>query len=323
MPRLRADEGVVHPHVGEEDDGLCAERPAHHALVQREAVAHLRVAALGEAPEAVVVEGVDAGEHPGAGSVAETLQRLVDRLACRGGVRQRVDRILDRAREGFLRDQSEGRCGRGVVVLGGAVYALLRRVGDVELRVDVEECVEDDRVEMGAAAVAHHGEGLLDRKRGPIGPVAREGVEHVGDGRDPAFERYVLPVQSTRIAGAVVALVVGERDRGGEVEQLRAGVAQHLVADLGVLLHRHALRLVERPGLEQQVVADGDLADVVQWAGKPQVLAERVVEAEASRHVLAHGAHPFDVPPRRAVALLGGARQAPHHLLVRLLEREL
>ena len=103
----------------------------------------------------------------------------------------------------------------------------------------------------------------------PVDAVACQGVEDVGDGGDPPLERDVVARQAARISAAVEALVVGPRDHRREIaaRSLQES-AQHPEADLGVHLDLQALRGRERPGLQQDAVADRDLADVVQHAGE-------------------------------------------------------
>ena len=93
------------------------------------------------------------------------------------------------------------------------------------------------RVEVGAATLLDQLRSLIHRHRRPVAAVAQQGVEDVGDGDDPAHQGNVSVGQPTRVAGAVEALVMGERDRRGHPQQLAVGVGEDLVADGRVALH--------------------------------------------------------------------------------------
>ena len=105
-------------------------------------------------------------------------------------------------------------------------------------------------------------------------------------------ERDLLARQPARVAGAVVALVVGERDLGGGLEQLDAGTGQHRVTERGVRLELAALARRERAGLAGDGVRDGGHAHVVQAAGDPDQVR---VEAEPLSHERAVATHPLQV----------------------------
>ena len=122
---------------------------------------------------------------------------------------------------------------------------------------------------MAAALGAERLDGLLDAARGAIDAVGREGVERVGDGGDAPGQRDLLAREAARVAGAVVALVMGERDLGRGVEQLDARAGQHRVPEGRVRLELAPLARGERPGLAGDRVRDRGHADVVQAARDP------------------------------------------------------
>ena len=86
----------------------------------------------------------------------------------------------------------------------------------------------------------------------------------IRDGHDPGAERDVERLEPVRVAGAVDPLVVGADER----RLLRSWLAGATISApmRRVLVHEHPLLAVERPLLEQDVVADPDLADVVEQA---------------------------------------------------------
>ena len=70
----------VRGNVRDELDRSRPDRPAHHAVFQREAVANLRIAVLGDEPEAVVIDGIDACEQRAVERRTELRQILLDDL---------------------------------------------------------------------------------------------------------------------------------------------------------------------------------------------------------------------------------------------------
>ena len=106
-------------------------------------------------------------------------------------------------------------------------------------------------------------EGLLHRPGVAVDAGRHEGVVHVADCEDPRREVEVVGFQATGIAAAVEALVVVEHEaRDALVEA--AELLEQLAAALGMRLDDGELVVVERPGLLQDRVGDGELADVVQ-----------------------------------------------------------
>ncbi len=180
-----------------------------------------------------------------------------------------------------------------------------------------EEDIEHGWVELRAATVAHDLQRSLDGVGAAVHAVAREGVEHVGHRGDAAFDRDRIGDEPVRVPGAVVALVVRERDARSEIEQLRARAGEDAVTDRGVLLHLRALGVRERSGLEQDRVRDTDLADVVERARRPDRVAEGLLETEPSRDQLADLTHPLDMSCAGGIARLRGRCESPYRLLVR------
>ena len=84
----------------------------------------------------------------------------------------------------------------------------------------LNEGVEHRRVEVRAASFLHDREALVEREGLLVGAARAEGVEHVGDRDDATDERDVFALEAERIAGAVPAFVVRERDGAGHVENV-------------------------------------------------------------------------------------------------------
>ena len=51
----------------------------------------------------------------------------------------------------------------------------------------VNEGVNDPWIEMGSPPLLDHRDGLISSHRGPVAAVGEEGVEDIGDRRDPSL----------------------------------------------------------------------------------------------------------------------------------------
>ena len=254
-PTRRRDEVGVRADVTDDLDRAGPHRAPHHALIEREPVAHLLVAPLGDEPEPIVLDGVHAGEHAAPEAVDESLERDVDRVAAltacerllggttRAAERPAVDPLRGATRK-RLRVSAATRSRSGVAVssVADGTQTLGGLRGDRGRLVErLEEEIEHVRVELGAATVAHQLERLARRHRSPVHAVGRDRVVHVGDRRDPPLERNRLTGETARIPLAVEPLVVRPRDRRRDIQELRRRSGHQLVPDLGVPLHRAPL----------------------------------------------------------------------------------
>ncbi len=146
-----------------------------------------------------------------------------------------------------------------------------------------------------------------------VGSLGGERVEHVGDGDNAPLQGNRLARQSARISAAVEFLVMRPGDQGGQVEQARLAFAQDLVALLGMRAHDHQLGVVEPPGLEQDVIGNGDLADVVHGGGAQDEILFLARQSELLGDQARIVGHALDVGAGLRVAEFGGARQAGDH----------
>ena len=94
---------------------------------------------------------------------------------------------------------------------------------------------------------------------------------------DPGLEADLLAGEPHRIAGAVDALVMLADDRR---RARQPQLLQQLGSDDRVGLDETELLGVERTGLGENRVGDGDLADVVQPGRRAQVLEPCLVERQ-------------------------------------------
>ena len=125
------------------------------------------------------------------------------------------------------------------------------------------------RVELLAGGLLELVERLLDRHAAPVQARRGHRLERVRDAEHAAGERDVLALELVRVAAAVPALVQVEHPLG---DLGHAGALDDVAAQRGVALHLEELVVGEPRGLQQHRVGDADLADVVEDAGRPELV---------------------------------------------------
>ena len=161
---------------------------------------------------------------------------------------------------------------------------------------------EQGRLEMPAGQGAHPLEGPGVVERIAVGAAIGECRVDVGDGAQQAGLVDLGAGEAVRVAGAVEALVVAQRD-ADQVARQRRRAPQHLGRDVGVALHHRPLAAVERAGLVQDRHRDGGLADIVQQAGLGQQLGVGAAHAGGQREGREVGRDPERV--REGVVVMG------------------
>ncbi len=147
---------------------------------------------------------------------------------------------------------------------------------------DVEESFEDLRVEL-ARRRSEDLDGAARVEARAVRPVARQGLEDIGDGDNPRHERDLLAAPSLRVASPLVALVVVGRP---EDDLLRKAEAlQKPPPDRGVLLHESPPRGVKPLRALEQGKGHSKLSDVVQEARLPVELHRPGRKPERPRQV--------------------------------------
>ena len=123
------------------------------------------------------------------------------------------------------------------------------------------ERLDDRGVELGRAVAPQLGEGLLTRARGVVGALGDHRVVGVADGDDARAEWYRLAGEPVRIAGPSQRSWL-ERTRRATGRS--AGAALRMRSPMIVCwrMRRHSLSL-SGPGLVEDLVGDGELAEVV------------------------------------------------------------
>nr|WP_054774148.1 hypothetical protein [Methylogaea oryzae] len=170
------------------------------------------------------------------------------------------------------------------------------------------------RIEANAGAALDLGGGLVQRPGLFVGAAARQGVEYVHHGNDAGRQGQLAGRAAFRIALAVPAFVVMQRDLLGQAEEMV--VAEDGGADQGVLLHDGEFFRRITPRLVQQVVGDADFAHVVQAAGAPIQLRFLGVDAHCHRDQPGVGVDAVDVAAGIFILELGDLRQHVHGVLV-------
>ncbi len=134
---------------------------------------------------------------------------------------------------------------------------------------DFAEACDQCRIEMAAGILADDGERLFERHRFLVGAARGQGVEDVDDGENTGVERDGFAAQAAQIARAVEFLVVPLNDLAGAVQPFRLVDDVDAERDMGA--HGGEFLLGQLAGLEQDVVADADLADIVQEGAENQL----------------------------------------------------
>jgi hypothetical protein len=107
-------------------------------------------------------------------------------------------------------------------VLGHDREMRFNRRGQKTPVVERRESLDHARIELPAAQALDLGHRLLHGPGGLVRTFVRERVEHIGNGDDPTADRDLLTAQPSRVAGAVPALMMGERDLFAQLQYLRA-----------------------------------------------------------------------------------------------------
>src|SRR4051794_12482100 len=121
------------------------------------------------------------------------------------------------------------------------------------------------RVELGAGVLAELANGLAVIHPPAVGAVGHHRVVGVAGEDDAGPDRDLLALQAVRVAAAVEALVLAADDASHRAEARDR--SQDALADDRVGLHDLELVVGQLGGLVEDVVGDGDLADVVQQRG--------------------------------------------------------
>ena len=134
--------------------------------------------------------------------------------------------------------------------------------GGIESRGDGQEMGHQGRVEMAAGVLFDHGQGPFQGEGLLVGTAGGEGVEDIHDGEDPGIDRDGLALEPLQVARAVVFLVVILDDFPGRRQPGGLGHDVHAEGDVGA--HDGEFLFGQLARLEEDVVADADLAHVVQ-----------------------------------------------------------
>src|SRR5262249_26112452 len=131
-----------------------------------------------------------------------------------------------------------------------------------EFAISPAEYVHDARIETAAALSAHPFHGFVERQRAPVLPVRSERVQAVDGGNDSRPDWYLVSAKAIWITCAVPFFVMRADYRGDGVWELNA--LEDLRADDRVDFHLLEFFRCETTGLRDDVLGDGEFADVVQ-----------------------------------------------------------
>ena len=155
--------------------------------------------------------------------------------------------------------------------LGGeAEIARLRRYADLALKLilNVEQALDQQRVEHAAFAVLNHSNGGFMRIGLFVAAFAGQRVVYVREGDDLRCNRNLVADKAVRVATPVVTLVVPAADLIGDLNQRlilhhRKGL-QDGSADSGMRLDDLEFLRRQFAGLVEDGIRNADFADVVQ-----------------------------------------------------------
>src|SRR5262245_29708961 len=128
---------------------------------------------------------------------------------------------------------------------------------------------------MRTPAGAHDHKGHVDRMSWFVDPFARQCVEDIGDGRNPAFEGDRFAGKTAWVPAAVIFFVMSQGDRVRDLEQLGLRPHEDTVTDHSVSFHDVELVRRKRAGLQKYSIGNSDLTYVVRDAGEPDQLTAR------------------------------------------------
>lgn len=171
---------------------------------------------------------------------------------------------------------------------------------------------------MRAFAIQYDGTGCLVAESGFVDAFCGQSIIDVGQCRDAAAERNLLPSQSLGIAASVETLMVRPCDVAGHVQEMGLWMGlcpgvKRLPADRGVLLHRLELVRAQPSWFEQHAVGDSHFADIVERARQVDHLNEvainLVAELFPGREFVGQDAailsHPLQVHTRFRISAFG------------------
>src|SRR4051794_6039883 len=194
---------------------------------------------------------------------------------------------------------------RGVSHLCGLPACLCLDGAERDLR-------DEELHQVGIELVACRAPYLTERFGGlhprAVGPRPGHRAVCVADQDDARPERYRRSGEPVRVATAVPVLVAGANDLR-DLQQ-RRGSRQHALPDQRVLLHQFLLRFGERAVLVEDLVWDGDLADVVHLRGPDQDVDVLGFQLQGAAHLGGEARHVSQVPVEARFAL---AQQAEQH----------
>ena len=155
---------------------------------------------------------------------------------------------------------------------------------------DAHKALDHNRIKLSVAGLDQAAHGLFERQALPVGPGRDHGVKGIDHRNDARPNWDLISLQSPRIAGAIVALVVMQYVETCSLETRKE--PSHRPAVFGVLLHERVLFYGKTTRLSQDRVGNSDLPDVMEQRGNFNILEDAFFHAELLSD--AHG--PFGKP---------------------------
>ena len=129
----------------------------------------------------------------------------------------------------------------------------------------LQERVEHHGIEVRAPAFPHEPKGFFQPEVSAVNARARQRVEDVRHREDETLDRDLPALEPLRVAGAVVSLVVGERDGCRRLEKLGVGASKNAVVEPCCSFIVLRSPLVSSPGFRR--IASGTAIFPTSWSG--------------------------------------------------------
>ena len=174
-------------------------------------------------------------------------------------------------------------------------------------RIQLDEGLDDARIERLAAFLVQQADRGIEGHRLVVRPLRHQRVEVVDDREDARAERDLFALEAARVSLSIPPFVMAEDQRRHRIGKRHA--ADDFRADLRVDADLLELLLRQRTRLRQDVLGHGQLADVVEQRRGLDALNLVLGHAERACEAGRVHLHAADVALRRLILRVDGERQ--------------
>src|SRR5262245_9962684 len=187
------------------------------------------------------------------------------------------------------------------------IFNLLFGYDRFEVGKALEKKLDHLWIELSAGGFPQKLDRLFSRQPSPVLPVFVHRIETIDDRKDSRRYRYFVFLERVGITGAVPALVMVTHDRHHRIRE--SDSLQNLSANDRMNLHLLEFRGGQLAGLVENMIGNGQLADVVKQRADLQRLYLSFGEMVEPRQSFGINLYPSDVAVRRLVLGVYGACQ--------------